>query len=195
MYYHTPKVEKYIEFIKKYRLFIISTYLLLALIALVAYQPKVLSSDALFWLKESKELQRTTSKNYKAHFLSKLTIKIDNFDEKSKKELEAIAQQLSNITNVSNVASLFSKYLIESNSSTPDSEMLGVMSVGDLDVLKVKTLINESANPYCNFVDRDFHEFHYFIASQESIDIDSLQIKYKYSYQTINEKVRILLIP
>ena len=53
MYYHTPDMNRYVDVILKYRLPIISFYLLFVIIMTMLYTPKFLSSDALFWLKDS----------------------------------------------------------------------------------------------------------------------------------------------
>ena len=59
MYYHTPKVSPYVEKVQKHRMKIILGYLFITVLSLFLYRPEFMTSDALFWLNESKEMQRT----------------------------------------------------------------------------------------------------------------------------------------
>ena len=141
MYYQTPNVSRYVDFIIGNRFTIIVFYLLLVLSAAVLYQPKILSSDAMFWLKDAKELQKTEARDFRTHYLSKLTVHVGAFDDTTRQALASLQEQLASTEGVERVASLFSRDLGETKKVGEDSEMVGIVNVGDLDVYRIRKLV------------------------------------------------------
>ncbi|WP_309497880.1 hypothetical protein, partial [Sulfurovum sp.] len=182
MYYHTPDMNRYVDTIIKYRLQIISFYLLFVVIMGTVYTPRFLSSDALFWLKDSKQLEQTQAKQYETHHLSKLVVEIDAFDENMHQSLNTLHKELVNLEGVQKVYSLFSNDLVETKKSADDSEMLTVINAGDLDTFKLRKLLKELHNGYGNVVEDDFTTFYYFISGEKYIDISKVNIPGTYTY-------------
>jgi uncharacterized protein len=182
MYYQTPNVLPYVNFIVRNRVVILACTLLLALLAVLLYQPRVLSSDAMFWLKDSKALQKTQSMRYDTYYLSKLTVHVDTFDDATRQTLFSLNERLSALEGVDRVSSLFSNDLGETKKSADDSEIVGLVNVGDLDVYKLKKLVKELHNDYCNVVDGDFRTFRFFISSHKPVDVSRLEIPGTYRY-------------
>ncbi len=182
MYYHTPDMNRYVDVIIKYRLQIISFYLLLAVIMGTVFTPRFLSSDALFWLKDSKQLEQTQAKQFSTHHLSKLVVQVDTFDEDTHQSLNILHQELVNLEGVQKVYSLFSNDLVETKKSRDDSEMLTVINAGDLDTFGLRKLLKELHNSYGNVVEDDFKTFYYFISGETFIDISKLKIPGTYEY-------------
>jgi len=189
MYYHTPNINRYIDIIVKFRVPVILFYLLFAVVMATFYPPKFLSSDALFWLKGSQELHKTQSKQFSTHYLSKLTVKVDAFDETSHEALEKLHEQLVELYGVVKVSSLFSNDFVETKIDSNESEMLTVVNAGDLDTLQLLKLVKELHNDYCNVVEDDFKTFYYFISGQKSIDISKLDIPGTYEYQSNDAEI------
>ncbi|MEJ2500707.1 MAG: hypothetical protein P8Y65_06225 [Campylobacterales bacterium] len=189
MYYETPNVMRYVNFVAVNRVYIIASYLLFVVLAVILYQPKILSSDALFWLKDSSELKKTESRNFQTHSLSKLTVHITAFDDETKQKLGALNEQLSVLDGVEKVSSLFSNDLGQTHKHSDDSEMVGIVNVGDLDAYRLKLLVKEVHNAYCNVVDKDFRTFRFFISSQKPIDISTLDIPGEYRYDTTVDEI------
>ncbi len=184
MYYHTPDMNRYVDVIIKYRLQIISFYLLLVVIMGTVYTPRFLSSDALFWLKDSKQLEQTQVKQFATHHLSKLVVRVDTFDEKMHQSLKTLHKKLLNLEGVQKVYSLFSNDFVETKKSGDDSEMLTVINAGDLDTFRLRKLLKELHNNYGNVAEDDFKTFYYFISGEKFIDISKLKIPGTYSYET-----------
>ena len=113
MYYYTPDMNRYVDIILKYRILIISFYMLFVVMMGTLFTPSFLSSDALFWLKNSKQLEQTQAKEFETHHLSKLVVKIDTFDENTRHSLEVLHDELVNLEGVQKVYSLFSNDLVE----------------------------------------------------------------------------------
>ncbi len=114
MYYDTPDMNRYVDVVLKYRMWIIGFYLLLVVLMGTLYTPKFLSSDALFWLKDSQKLEQTQVKKFATHYLSKLVVKVDTFDEATHQALKTLHEELVSLEGVQKVYSLFSNDFVES---------------------------------------------------------------------------------
>ncbi len=182
MYYHTPKMNRYLDVILKYRLPIIMFYLLFVLLMGMLYTPKFLSSDALFWLKGSQQLEQVQAKKFETHHLSKLVIKVEKFDEKTHQSLYALHEALLKLEGVQKVYSLFSNDFIEPKKRGEESEMLTVINAGDLDTFALRKLVKELHNDYGNVVDDEFKTFYYFISGEKYVDISKLKLPGSYEY-------------
>lgn len=182
MYYHTPNMHRYVDVILKYRLQIISFYVLLVVIMSTLYTPKFLSSDALFWLKDSKQLAQTQAKDFETHHLSKLVVRVDTFDKNTHQALKTLHKDLLGLEGVQKVYSLFSNDLIKTEKSDDESEMLTVVNTGELDTFKLRKLLKELNYDYGNMVEDNFRTFYYFISGEKFIDISQLNIPGTYTY-------------
>ncbi|MDM5272117.1 hypothetical protein PGH07_07990 [Sulfurovum sp. zt1-1] len=189
MYYHTPNINRYVDTIVKFRIPVIMFYVLFVVLMATLFPPKFLSSDALFWLKDSQELQKTQSKQFATHHLSKLVVKVDKFDEGTHEALKKLHEQLVELDGVEKVSSLFSSDFVETKKSGKESEMLTVINTGDLDTLRLRKLVKELHNDYCNVVENDFKTFYYYISGKKSIDISGLDIPGTYVYKSNNGEI------
>ena len=113
MYYITPEMNRYLDTILKYRLPIIGFYLLFVVFMSTLYTPKFLSSDALFWLKNSQQLEQTQAKKFATHHLSKLVVHVKTFDEKTHQSLKTLHEEIVKLDGVQKVYSLFSNDFVE----------------------------------------------------------------------------------
>lgn len=186
MYYQTPNVRPYVDFILRNRVAIIAVYALLIILTAMLYQPKILSSDAMFWLKDSKELKKTEAQHFQTHYLSRLTVRVARFDDATQASLVQLQAQLSALDGVQRVSSLFSRDLGEAQRSGTDSEMVGVVNVGTLDTLHIRNMFKELHNDFCNVVDDDFKTFRFFILSKKGIDIAAVDIPGDYDYASMD---------
>ena len=185
MYYQTPKVQRYVAFILKNRLAVILTFILIALISLLLYKPHIHSSDAMFWLNDSKEFQKTSKGHYDTVSLSKLSVKLDVTDDKSIQELQQLQQKLSRLDHVTRVDSLFSQNIIY-NEGKGDSAMLGIVNFSSMPSYKIKSMLAKLENPYAHFVSSDLHTFYFYIVSNANIDISPLHLQQKYDYNAVD---------
>ena len=181
-YYETPQMKVYLDVILKYRLPILVFYTFLVVCMAFMYTPRFLTSDALFWLQESKQLKHTQAKQLQTHHLSKLVVTVENFDEKTHQALQTLHDTLVATQGVEKVYSLFGAALIEPPQSTEESEMLTVVTSADVDTVMLRKLVKEQHNQYGNVVDDDFNTFYFFISSQGGVDLDRLDIPGSYEY-------------
>lgn len=184
MYYHTPNVNRYVDMIVRFRIQLILIYLLLTLLMATLYPPKFLTSDALFWLKGSQELQKTEAMQFDTHHLSKLVVKVERFDAETHAALKKLHEALDALDGVKRVSSLFSNDFVETKKNRNDSEMLTVVNTGKLETLRLRKLVKELHNGYSNVVEDDFKTFYYFISGENPIDISGVEIPGSYEYHT-----------
>lgn len=189
MYYHTPHIHRYVDTIIKFRIPMIIFYLLFVLLMAILYPPKFLSTDALFWLKASHELQKTEAKQFDTHHLSKLEVRVKKFDEPTHEALKRLHEALVRLDGVERVSSLFSNDFVETKKGSSDSEMLTVINTGELDTLRLHKLLKERDNDYSNMVEDDYHTFYYFISGENTIDINGLEIPGSYLYDAKNGEI------
>lgn len=182
MYYHTPRMKRYIDVILKYRLPIIVFYLLFVVLMGTLYTPKFLSSDALFWLKGSQQLEQIEEKKFDTHHLSKLVVKVEKFDEKTHHSLRSLHDELVKLEGVQKVYSLFSNEFVEAKKEGEESEMITVINAGDMDTFRLRKLVQELDNDYGNVVEDDFKTFYFFISGDKFVDIRQLKIPGSYTY-------------
>jgi len=182
MYYNTPKMNRYLDFILKYRVFVIIFYFIFVVFMGALYTPKFLSSDALFWLKDSPHLEQIKEKKFTTHHLSKLVIRVEKFDEMTRRSLLDLHNELVKLKEVQKVYSLFSHDIVQSSKDGEASEMLTVINTGEIDTLALRKLIIDLHSNYASVVDDDFKTFYYFISGDEFIDISKLSIPGSYEY-------------
>jgi len=158
------------------------------------YTPKFLSSDALFWLKNSQQLEQTQAKKFTTHYLSKLIVRVETFDEKTHQSLKILHEELVKLDGVQKVYSLFSNDIVEAKKSGEDSEMLTVINAGDVDTIALRKLVKELHNDYGNVVEDDFKTFYYFISGKKFTDINVLSIPGSYEYSTNDGEINWSLL-
>lgn len=189
LYYFTPNMKPYVDVVVKYRIPILLFYVLFIVLMSILYTPKFLSSDALFWLKDSKQLQQTQEKKFATHHLSKLVVKVDVFDEKNNQSLKTLHNELVKLEGVQKVYSLFSNDFVRPEHSGKASQMLTVINAEDLDSVTLHKLVNELHHNYGSVVDDEFKTFYYFISGEKFIDVSKLHIPGNYEYMANDGKI------
>ncbi len=182
MYYHTPKVSSYVEKVQKHRLKIIFSYLFITVLSLFFYRPEFMTSDALFWLNESKEMERTKTQEYDANYIGMLELSLDTFDEEVKAGLNGFYKELESLDGVRHVESLCSSYHIFRDSDGNDSSLVKAMPLGVMDAKALQNFVKVFDGNYENFVNKDFSKVVYFIYSSKPVDLENVNIPYDYRY-------------
>lgn len=182
MYYNTPNIHRYLDFILKFRKLIILFFISLATLGATLFQPQFLSSDELFWLNNSKEFQKTQAKNFRIYKQSKLIVKIDNLNDNTLQLLQELNTDLLSLQGVKKVSSVFSNDFIENRYDSNSSNMLVVLNCIQVDTLKLKQLLKKAHNDYCNVVDNNLSTFYYYISSTQKLDLSTLKIPGTYQY-------------
>lgn len=187
MYYHTPKVNSYVNFVETYRLGIILSYIVFGLAIFFFYRPEFVSSDSSFWLNESKEMQRTEAQAYDAKYIGQLKLDIGEFTQESKVALNQFQHTLEKLNGVSHVDSLCGAYRIYTEGEE-DSSLVKATPLGVMDAEALKKFVKAYGKAYDDFVNEDFTEVSYFIYSNEPIDLGTIAIPFEYTYSEPNAK-------
>ena len=189
MYYNTPDLRSYIEFVKKHRVAVLLFFFLLGLVVLTLYRPKLLTSEAMFWLQESKEFQKEARKGFSDFSLIKLEVDIPGFNPKTKEELQKLQKELESLPGVVNVSSLFSKLVVQKERRNRTSSMVGIVSIGELDALAIRRYVKKLNNPYENFVNKSFTHFTFYILAKEEVDLSKLQTPLEYVVKSSHKAI------
>ena len=192
MYYNTPNVTSYIHKIQKHRLKIIFGYLFITMLSLFLYRPEFIASDALFWLSESKEVERTKTQAYEADYIGRLEISIDAFNEATKEKLNRMQERLEHIQGVRHVDSLCNAYHIYNDSDGNDSSLVNATPLGKMDAKSLEAFVKRHRGPYENFVNKDFSKITYFIYSSEPVKIELLDIPFPYTFSAPNVEADLI---
>lgn len=181
MYYHTPNVSSYVRYIRRFRVLILLFFVSVAALAVFFVRPELVSSDTLFWLSESKELQKTRSNDYETAYVGCLSVDVEHFDNEAKNVLMAIQSELEYRKDISRVESLFSSYRIY-NDGGAESGLVRAIPIHELSAQRVVGFVSSFREPYQRFVNEDFTRFNFIIHSETPIEIADLSIPYAHQY-------------
>jgi predicted RND superfamily exporter protein len=191
MYYNTPKVEKYLEYIQKNRVYIIVLFIVIISILLAFHRPTLLANDDSFWINESTELQRTLSKDYETSYIKKLEIDITGFDNEMKKKLQTLHNDLINTEKVHYIDSLFSANYIYHDNKYEDSSLVKSISVDEFTAVTLKKFVNKFYYPYTKYVDKEFTTLTMYLYTDESFTMKSLDIPFIYRFDEKEKKYNL----
>ena len=182
MYYHTPNTSRFINIIRQFRIVIIAFFVLTSISALITLKPELISSDTMFWLSESKQLQKTRQQSYETTYVGRLSIDVTSFDEATKNTLQGLQTELQHLDGVEQVESLFSAHMMFNDRSSDESALVKALPIAQLPAQKIITFVNSFPEPYRRFVCDDFHRFHFIIHSKTPIRLDTLNIPFSHHY-------------
>ncbi|OYZ66360.1 MAG: hypothetical protein B7Y17_01750, partial [Sulfuricurvum sp. 24-42-5] len=177
MYYHTPNVTSYVRTVLRFRGWILSAFIVLASLAFTFCRPELISSDTLYWLSESKELEKTHANAYDTQHVARLSVNVPVFDDASKVKLSVLQSELDYNKNITQVESLFSSYRI-SNEGGEDSSLIKALPIHELNAKGIIEFVSSFREPYKQFVNDDFTRFTFIIHSKAPLEIAMLHIPY-----------------
>ncbi len=182
MYYHTPDTSRYIKFIRRFRMLIIMVFIAISAFAFNFLKPELITSDTVFWLSESKQLEKNQEQSYAASYIGHLSIDISSFNDSSKNSLQTLQTELEHINGVVQVESLFSAYMIFNDRTSDESALVKALPIAEMPVEKIVSFVQSFPDPYRPFVNNNFHRFHFIIHSKTPIQLDHLKIPFDYTY-------------
>lgn len=190
MYYHTPDVSTYVSRIRKFRLFILIFFIAVSSLASFFLRPELISSDTLYWLDESKELQKTRSNDFATSYVGCLSIDISHFDGEAKSVLQSLQAQLEKNKDINQVESLFSSYRIY-NDGGEESTLVRALPINELNASDMVAFVSSYPEPYKRFVNRDFSHFNFIIHSQKPFDLSAYKISYPHHFSEPSEEAQL----
>lgn len=182
MYYHTPNTSRFINAIRRFRIAIIAFFLVVSAAAFITLKPELISSDTMFWLSESKQLQKTQQQSYATTYVGRLSVDVTSFDDATKNTLQGLQTELQHLEGVEQVESLFSAYMMFNDQSSDESALVKALPLTQMSSKKVIAFVDSFPEPYRRFVTDDFHRFNFIIHSQKPIRIEGLIIPFPHHY-------------
>lgn len=186
MYYDTPPIGKYIDFLKKNRIYIIIFSLFLAIFALVFINPKLFSSDEGVWLQDSLELKRTHSQDLESQHVTKISLHVSNFDTDAIKTFKGLETYLNAFADVSHVSSLLSQKHFYNDKLEKESQLLKVIETDVLSNEELSLFIQSFSTLYTSFVDLQRKDFILYVFTKDSFDLGDLKTKFNIEIEQIS---------
>lgn len=188
MFYNTPDVRSFVTTLVKYRWAIIGFYLLLLAFMVIFFKPQLVSSEELFWLSESKALEKTQEKSYQTKYLSRLTITLDQLDQKNLEAIQAMQKRLMAYSGVLGLDSLLEFKKIYNDVLIPDSALVKSVSLKSLDAKAIRQMISLLPQHYLEMTDKGQMKLHFYIYAKKPIYIKAEDIGFSYVYSQPNFK-------
>ena len=188
MYYDTPSVGKYIDFLKKNRVFIIIFTLILAFVAFSLINPTLFSSDERVWLQDSLELKRTQSKDLESKHVTKISLPFESLDAESIKRFKRLEENLKGFEDVLHVSSLLSQKHFYNDKLEEESQLLKVIETGTLSDEELGAFIQSFSALYRSFVDLDNKSFILYVFTKESFDLKDLSSRFNVEIEQISSR-------
>lgn len=182
MYYHTPDTSKFVLFIRRIRALVIALFVVFSIAVFAFIKPELISSDTFFWLSESKQFEKTTQREYATTYIGRLSVKTTAFSEATKYQLQLLQSELENQPDVEQVESLFAQHMVYNDQTSEESAIVKALPIGKLTAPKMMAFVKSFPEPYTQFVNDDFTEFHFIIHSQSPIHFDRMSIPFEYHY-------------
>jgi predicted RND superfamily exporter protein len=191
MFYHTPDVRPFIQTIIKYRIVIITSFILLLSTLLFLFKPLLVSSEELFWLSESKAYEKNKDKDFTTKHLSRLTIVIPEFNQQTLDKLYALQKQIQSHENVLEVDTILGAKNIYNDDDTLGSSMVRTSSLSALNAKQIKALVVASPESYSRFIDSQLSQYYIYIYASQSVDIDELNLGFQHKYSHPNDSASL----
>lgn len=186
MYYDTPKVGGYIDFLRKNRIFIILFTFIFASIAFVFINPNLFSSDERVWLQDSLELKRTQGQDLESKHVSKISLQVPQIDVKSIETFKVLQERLKSSTDVSYVTSLLTQKYFYNHKSSADSQLLKVIETETLNNEELSSFIKDFAHLYKAYIDVDKKTFILYVFTKDSFNSGSLTTEFNIDIEQIS---------
>lgn len=182
MYYNTPNTSPFVTFIRRFRTWVMTVFVVLSVGVFSFIRPELISSDTFFWLSESKEFQKTVQQEYSTTNIGRLSIKTAVFDELMKKQLQVLQTELEHQPGIEQVESLFASHIVYNDQTSEESAIVKALPIGELSAEKLMTFVKTFPEPYERFINDDFTEFHFIIHSKNPIPLEQMNIPFKHHY-------------
>lgn len=182
MYYHTPNTSQFIKFIRRFRVAVIAFFVLFSIGIFAFIKPELISSDTFFWLSESKQFEKTTQQEYTATYVGRLSVKTATYDEMTKQQLQSLQTELEHQPGVERVESLFATHMVFNDQTSEESAIVKALPIGSLSAAKMMAFVKAFPEPYRQFVNDDYSEFHFIIHSQHPIQFAQMTIPFEHRY-------------
>jgi hypothetical protein len=178
MYYDTPSVGPYIDFLRKNRIVIIAFTFALAVLSFALINPNLFSSDERIWLQDSLELERTKEQDLESKHVTKISLHVPSIDAESIKTFKDMEKKLHGFEEVSYVSSLLSQKYFYNHKESVDSQLLKVIETDGLTNEELNDFIHNFSSLYKAYVNLEEDTFILYVFTKESFDYRNLKSEF-----------------
>ena len=186
MYYDTPTVGPYIDFLRKNRVLIIAITFALAILSFVFINPNLFSSDERIWLQDSLELERTKGQDLESKHVTKISLHVPSIDTESINTFKRLDKKLHEFKEVSYVSSLLSQKYFYNHKDSVDSQLLKVIETDALKNEELNGFIHSFSSIYKSYVNLEEDTFILYIFTKESFDYRNLKSEFNIDIEQIS---------
>lgn len=188
MYYDTPSVGRYINFLTKNRIYIILFSLILAITAFIVINPSLFSSDERIWLQDSLELKRTHAQDLESKHVSKISLHVQDINEDSMATFKELEKKLRDFKGVNAVSSLLSQKYFYNDNSSVDSQLLKVIETNTLENKELSLLISNFSHLSKAYVDIEEKTFILYVFTKESFNSENFTSAFNIDVEQISSE-------
>lgn len=188
MYYDTPNVSPFINFLKKYRIGVILTVFILGFFAFVSINPNLFSSDERIWLQDSIELERTHNQNLQSQHVTKISFHVKDISESQIQKLKILESKLIALKEVSYVSSLLSQKHFYAHKDSEESSLVKVIETKTLNDEELTEFIKDFSGLYDAYVDFDNRVFILYVFTKESFVLGGLEKEFDMDVEQISSE-------
>jgi uncharacterized protein len=186
MYYDTPSVGPYIDFLRKNRIVIIAFTFALAVLSFALINPNLFSSDERIWLQDSLELERTKEQDLESKHVTKISLHVPSIDAESIKTFKDMEKKLHGFEEVSYVSSLLSQKYFYNHKESVDSQLLKVIETDGLTNEELNDFIHNFSSLYKAYVNLEEDTFILYVFTKESFDYRNLKSEFDIDIEQIS---------
>jgi predicted RND superfamily exporter protein len=186
MYYDTPSVGPYINFLTKYRFLLIAFIFALGSGALLLINPSLFSSDERIWLQDSAELKRTQSQELALKYVTKITLHVPYIDAEAIKTFKALEKRLLESKGAGHISSLLSQRHFYNDKLAADSQLLKVIKPDRLTEEELSQFLQSFSDINKAYVDLENKIFIVYVFSEESFDAGRLALEFPIDIEQIS---------
>lgn len=186
MYYDTPSVGRYVNWLKGYRSLLIPFVFLLALGSFSSINSQLFSSDERVWLQDSLELEKTQSEALESQHVSRINLYWDELDGGAIEKLKALDKELHQYQEISYVSSILSQKHFYNDQEFQDSQLLKVIDTYSLSDEELGEFIQNFSASYSAYIDLKNKSFILYAFTKDSFDLSALSFKYDLTVEQIS---------
>jgi hypothetical protein len=186
MYYDTPSVGSYINFLTKYRFLLIAFIFALGSGALLLINPSLFSSDERIWLQDSAELKRTQSQELALKYVTKITLHVPRIDAEAIKTFKALEKRLLEPKGAGHISSLLSQRHFYNDKLAADSQLLKVIKPDRLTEEDLSQFLQSFSDINKAYVDLENKIFIVYVFSEESFNAGRLALEFPIDIEQIS---------
>lgn len=186
MYYDTPSVGRYINFLTKYRILVIGFAFILAIGAFAVINTNLFSSDERIWLQDSLELKRTQSKDLELKHVTKISLHVQHIDAEAIKTFKGLEKRLIEFNGIGYISSLLSQKYFYNDKASADSQLLKVIEPNVLEDKELSEFLQSFSHLNKAYVDIENKTFILYLFSNESFNPGSLVSEFNIDIEQIS---------